>query len=440
VGSAGPSRRVDARQRLWLTALERASVATFLLVFAIALTAAGCAGTATKAGSTTTASPSSTAAPSTTSASTTATSPSTITTSAPTSTTTSTGPPHTGATSAPPEQLLIAGMSLEQKAAQVLMVAFDGTEPSPGLLGWVGEGAVGGVLLLGRNVVDAEQVKGLVASLQDEAAVRGVSVPLFVAVDQEGGPVQRLRDGVRQVPAARVLGETADPEEAAALAHEVAQDLLGLGINMNLAPVADVVEDPDSFLYERSYSGDPDVVTAFVEAVVAAYREEGLLTVVKHFPGHGSATGDTHTGTAVAGASRTEFEGIHLVPFRAALAAGTSGVMAAHIVAPAYDPDNPASMSATIIGGLLRGELAFSGLVVADDLEMAAANRAHPAVDALRAGCDLLITTGTYADQRAARDDIIAAVRAGDLEQTRLDDAVRCILALKAAAGIIPGD
>ena len=328
-------------------------------------------------------------------------------------------------------------MTLEEKAAQVLLVVFDGTEPSPEILGWLDEGPVGGVLLLARNVVDAAQVKALVAALQAEAARSAPAVALFVAVDQEGGPVQRLKDGVRQVAAARVLGETATPEEAAAEAHEVARDLLGLGINMNLAPVADVVADPDSFLYQRSYSGDPRVVAAFAGAVVRAYQDEGLVSVVKHFPGHGSATGDTHTGSAVADAPRADFEAVHLVPFRAAVAAGVDGVMMAHILAPAFDPDHPASMSSALIGGLLRQELGFQGLVVADDLEMAAAGVEHPAVEALRAGCDLLITTGTYPNQRKAYDDIVAAVRSGDLDQTRLDDAVKSILRLKLRSRII---
>jgi beta-N-acetylhexosaminidase len=349
-------------------------------------------------------------------------------------------PPPTAASTAPPppENALLAQMTLEEKAAQVLLVVFDGTEPSPEIQTWLADGPVGGVLLLARNVTDAAQVKTLTAALQAEAGRQEPAVPLFVAVDQEGGPVQRLRDGVRQVDAARVLGETATPQEAGAAAQDVAHDLHGLGVNMNLAPVADVVTDPSSFLYDRSYGGDPAVVSAFAGAVVQAYEDEGLISVVKHFPGHGSADGDTHTGTAVAGASRADFVAVHLLPFRAAIAAGADGVMMAHIVAPAFDPDHPASMSAAVIGGLLRQEMGFRGLVVADDLEMSAAGAQRPAVEALRAGCDLLITTGTYPSQRKACDDIVAAVRSGDLDGARLDDAVTSILRLKLSSGIIP--
>ena len=356
-----------------------------------------------------------------------------VTTVAPPATTVSTSPLE-------PEEALLAGMTLEEKAAQVLLVVFDGSEPSPELLGWIEKGPVGGVLLLGRNVVDAVQVKALTAALQAEAARSAPKVALFVAVDQEGGPVQRLKDGVQQVAAARVLGQTGTPEEAAAQAHEVARALLGMGVNVNLAPIADVVTDPASFLYPRSYSGDPKVVAAFASAVLRAYQEEGLVSVVKHFPGHGSASGDTHFGSAVAETDRADFDSIHLVPFRAAIAAGVDGVMMAHVVAPAFDPDSPASMSAAVIGSLLRKELGFQGLVVADDLEMAAAGVPRPAVEALRAGCDLLITTGTHPSQQKAYDDIVAAVRSGDLDEARLDAAVRSILRLKLDSGIPIGD
>jgi beta-N-acetylhexosaminidase len=341
-------------------------------------------------------------------------------------------------------QQLLQNMTLTEKAAQVMLIAFDGTTPSPGLQTFIADHPPGGVLLLERNVTSATQVRRLTAELQ-EAARQLPSVGLFVAVDQEGGTVQRIKYQVPDVPSARSLGQGSTPVEAAALADKTATGLLPLGVNMNLAPVADVVAGKSSFLYLRTYSSDAAVVSVFVTAVVNAYQDAGLISTVKHFPGHGSAQGNTHAGAVVSSASLEDYEAIHLPPFRAAISAGVEAVMIAHVVANAYDPDRPSSSSPIVIEELLRIDLGFRGLVVADDIEMAAAGAASDsaqsgrpaassaafAVDALRAGCDLLISTGTLTGQRLVIDAITAAVRNGSLEQSRLDEAVLRILDLK---------
>jgi beta-N-acetylhexosaminidase len=349
-------------------------------------------------------------------------------------------------------EVLLQRMTLRQKAAQVLLLAFGGTTLSADTQALLTEAPPGGVLLLGRNVTGAAQLRSLTAALQDAAEAGGSSPGLFVAVDQEGGSVQRLQEGVPRVPAARTLGDDSSPAEAGRLAEETAAGLLALGVNMNLAPVADVVADRRSFLYERTYGDDPARVAAFVGAVTEAFSRSGLITVVKHFPGHGSALGNTHGGTVISDATRADFATVHLPPFQAAFEAGAEGVMMAHIIARAYDAAHPASQSGAIVGGLLRGELDFAGLVVTDDLEMAAAaaeksgeGRAsedstalgEATVSALEAGCDLLISTGTLVRQRAMVDAIVEAVQTGRLTQGRLDQAVLHVLELKLRHGIV---
>jgi beta-N-acetylhexosaminidase len=252
--------------------------------------------------------------------------------------------------------------------------------------------------------------------------------------------VQRIHEGVPAVPAARSLGHKSTPAEAAGLAAKTAGGLLALGVNMNLAPVADVVDDKTSFLYQRTYGGDETLVGAFVAAVAEAFTRGGLISVVKHFPGHGSASGDSHRENVISSATRADFETIHLPPFRAAFEAGAEGVMMAHLVATAYDPERPASQSGVVIGGLLRGDLGFDGLVIADDLEMAAAGAAGPgeaAVAALEAGCDLLISSGTAAGQREVLQAIVKAVGTGRLAPSRLDQAVLRVLTLKLRHGLV---
>lgn len=342
----------------------------------------------------------------------------------------------------------LATMTLRAKAAQVLLVAFDGTTLTDATRAGFASGAPGGVLLLGRNVAGESQLRRLTAALQQAAASSG-SPGLFVAADEEGGQVMRVKAGVPAVPAARVLGTTGSATQAGALAGKTAAGLMGQGVNMVLGPVADVVADKGSFLFARSFGDQPATVSDFAASVTAGFRDRGIVTVVKHFPGHGSAPDDSHISAPVSTASRAEFESVHLPPFRAAIAAGADGVMVGHFVAPAFDPLHPASQSAAIIEDLLRGELQFRGLVVSDDLEMAAATghagdigTASPAelgeaaVGCLAAGCDLLITTGTYARQQAIEQAIVDAVGTGKLSRERLDEAVGRVLAAKLAHGL----
>ncbi len=338
---------------------------------------------------------------------------------------------------ATPAETILQGMTLREKAAQVLLLAFEGTTVTPAVEELLTESPPGGLLLLGRNVTGAAQLGSLTTALQEAAAVGGSQVGLFIAVDQEGGSVQRVRDGVPAMPSARSLGTDSSPAEAAGLAAETAAGLLALGVNVNLAPVADVVSDPESFLYSRTYGGDPTVVAAFVEAVTNAYVQKGLIAVPKHFPGHGSAPGDTHGEPVISEVTQADFATTHLPPFKAALTAGAECIMMSHVVATAYDPERPASLSPQVVNGLLRKGLGFSGVVVADDLEMAAAlldNMDDPgeaAVLALLAGCDLLISSGTLTRQQAMIEAIAVSVQTGRLSEDRLDEAVLRVLNLK---------
>jgi beta-N-acetylhexosaminidase len=287
-------------------------------------------------------------------------------------------------------------------------------------------------------------------SLLQEAAGEGLKgVRLFIAADQEGGDVMRVRQGVPKVPAARELGRNSTPEHAAELATETATGLLEQGVNMDLSPVADVVKKP-GFLYTRTFSGDAGLVASFVRAITKAYNQEGLITVIKHFPGHGSATGNSHVDAITSGASRQEFESTHLMPFRAGIDAGAEGVIIGHIVAKAYDPEHPASSSKKIIEQLLREEMGFSGVVVSDAVEMTAARMesgalgsatpqeaADTAVACLNAGCDLLLSTSTLKRQLVIVDTIVEAVKDGRVPLTRLNEAVLRVLELKARHGLL---
>lgn len=373
--------------------------------------------------------------------------------------TTSTAAPTT-TTTLSPAQIALGDMTLRQKAAQVLLLTFSGKSLTDDTSRLLAAGPPGGLLILGHNVSDPTQLATLTAGLQEAAAVAGLPVGLFIAVDEEGGKVQRIKQGVPELLSARTIGEESTPNGANDLARLTAIGLLDQGVNMNLAPVADVVADDSSFLYDRTYSADPTVVASFVSAVVRGLQDQGLISVVKHFPGHGSASGNTHTEGAVSGATEQDYASIHLVPFQAAISSGVEGVMVAHIVAAPYDAQNPASLSQAVVEVLLRDTLGFDGLVVTDDISMAAALQSATAsapppdpaatedevlvagevqaiVAALNAGCDLVILTELETTAQAVLDGLIVSIEQGSVSQERLDEAVLRILELKYRYAII---
>jgi beta-N-acetylhexosaminidase len=323
---------------------------------------------------------------------------------------------------------------LEVRVAQLLLVGFPGTEPTASSLAMARAG-VGGLLLLGPNVASGDQVAALVAALQAEAPL-----PLIVAIDEEPGRIGRLaRAGIIDgSPTARDLGRR-EPEAVAQVAGRIARDLAGLGITMNLAPVLDVTgAAAGGVIGDRSFGSRPDVVTTAGRAFIAGTVEAGVTPVAKHFPGHGETTVDSHTSLPRIGASRAALRKRALPPFAAAIEDGVPAVMLGHLLAPALDPKRPATLSRPIIEGLLRDELGFDGVAVADDLAMGALDRwgdlPRRTELAVAAGIDLAIVL----DDRAVPDVIaglLEAVEAGRLPESRVDEAFLRIARLKGLPG-----
>jgi beta-N-acetylhexosaminidase len=282
-------------------------------------------------------------------------------------------------------------------AGQLLIAGFDGTEPSAEILGLIRDWNLGGVILYRKNCVDAAQVLALTNRLQEEARRAGHERPLFVAIDQEQGRVVRITEGVTVFPAMGAVARAGDPGLIERIAEAVSRELLALGVNWNLAPVADVLSAPGCPVGDRSCGSAPLRVAAMVAAYCRGAARAGMLTSAKHFPGHGGTGKDSHFTAPTVARSRAELEACDLVPFRAAFAAGVSSVMTTHITFPALDPEVPATLSPRVLRDLLRGELGYEGVVISDDLEMAGITLKAPlatgAIAALRAGCDVLIVS-----------------------------------------------
>jgi len=289
---------------------------------------------------------------------------------------------------------------------QLLMVGLPGPRLDEVARELIRELKVGGVILFARNLTEGPEAAGaFIRELQQEAAAAGAP-PLLVSIDQEGGPVQRLKEPLTRIPAARELGERATPGEVEALARQVGRELALVGVNMNLAPVLDVARNAACPLYDRSYGADAQHVAAYGGAAIRGYLAGGVLPTAKHFPGLGDTTVDSHKVLPRA-VSPDPLRELDLHPFRQAVAQGVPAVMTAHLTVPAWE-ERPATLSPVALTTWLRGRLGFGGVIITDDLEMGAIAEkttvAPAAAEALAAGADLLlICTDVEGARGAAR-------------------------------------
>jgi beta-N-acetylhexosaminidase len=374
-------------------------------VVVLALLAAGCA-----------TAPAATSAPatSTTTTTTATTAPATTTTRAATTTTTE-------------------AADVRRLAHSVLMVGLPGPDLDQATADRLAAGAAGLILFAG-NIDGAQRLLALTG-----AAACAAGGPLLVAVDQELGPVARLAGLVTPLPSA-AEAQAMSPLELELTGQLLGQEMLALGVNVDLAPVVDVVQGYNPVLAGRNLGGDPQVVGELGAAFLRGLQQAGVIAVPKHFPGHGRSTTDPHGEVTLIDAPLEDLKMVDFPPFAAVFAAGAEAVMVGHPIYEALDPDLPASISPAVLA-LLRDDFGFTGVAMTDSLTMAgvAAGRdpGRLAVQALAAGEDLLllVNPATVEESVAA---IVAAVATGDLTRARLQEAATRVQALAASAAPIP--
>ena len=337
-------------------------------------------------------------------------------------------------------------LTLEQKIGQLMIIGFDGTQADSGLLEMISRYHVGGVILFARNVQSSRQVAELVNKLQQTATESG-NPGLFIAVDQEGGRVARLTEdtGFTEFPSAMAIGATADPDNAYRMASAMAAEMGAVGINIDFAPVLDVNNNlANPVIGTRSFGSDPKTVAAFGVAFARGLQENGVLAFGKHFPGHGDTGTDSHIALPLVPHDRARLDQMELVPFKAALAEKFAGIMSAHVTFPAIDPNPgmPATLSRSVLTGLLRDELGFKGLIATDSLEMGAlAENGYPppvaATHAFAAGADVLLFNRDHSMHSQAFANLVQAVKEGIVSQEQLDSSVRRILEAKEKFDIL---
>lgn len=344
----------------------------------------------------------------------------------------------------------LSRMTLEEKAGQLLLVGMPRPELSPEDLRLMQQGRLGGIILFSRNIRSAGQTQELIRQAQAEATAAangprpGDGVPLLIATDQEGGLVARLRGDVTEWPGNMALGAAGSEELAYRVGLAMGRELREVGVNVNLAPVVDVNDNPDNpVIGIRSFGEDPEQVARLGQAYIRGMQEADVMAVAKHFPGHGNTELDSHLALPRVAHGRDRLEQVELLPFRAAVAAGVEGVMSAHVVVPALDAEErPATLSEPILTGLLRDEMGYDGLLFSDAIDVMKAITDHwpkekALVEAVRAGIDVLCYAESFGEHEALLNLLVRAVQNGELPQQRLEEAARRVLVAKARLGLL---
>lgn len=317
--------------------------------------------------------------------------------------------------------------ALRREIGQLLIAGFDGTEIPIETQALAREFGLGGVILFARNVVEAEQV----ADLCQEASRLTPPMPPWVSVDQEGGRVARLKAPFTEWPPMATLGRSGDEALAERFGRALAAELLAVGVSLDYAPVLDVNTNPrNPVIGDRALADRADEVARLGSAIVRAMQDGGLAACGKHFPGHGDTSADSHHELPLVEHPPERLRAVELVPFTAAITAGVSALMTAHVLVPSLDENRPATLSTRILSGVLRQELGFRGVILSDDLEMQAIASQYDipsaAVLAIEAGCDGVLICGPDQNVHAAAlEALVHAVEEGRVPFTRIESALK---------------
>ena len=338
-------------------------------------------------------------------------------------------------------------MTVEEKAAQLFIIPPEDLMKGVEAVAAAGETTqkaisripVGGFIYLDKNLNSFEQVKTMLENVQTYSMERS-NLPMFLSVDEEGGTAARISGSgkfdVPKIEDMSVIGARGDADEAYETGRTIGAYLKDMGFNVDFAPVADVLTNPENeVVKKRAFGSDPALVISMASAFAKGLEEQGVCPVYKHFPGHGGTSADTHEGYAYVDKTIEELEGIDLMPFQEVINNGAKVIMVAHISLPnVTGNDAPASMSPEIITNLLRTRLQYDGLVVTDALDMGAVtsqySSAEAAVQTILAGSDLVLMPDNFEE---AYQGVLHAVEDGTITQERLDESLERILKVKVS-------
>ncbi len=316
---------------------------------------------------------------------------------------------------------------IRRDIGQLLIGSLAGSTLTPEIRSLAREFSLGGVTLFSRNIEAPEQVAELAVDVQRLAS----ELPLWVAVDQEGGRVARLRKPFTEWPPMAVLGRSGSVDLATRFAAALAAELRAVGVTLDYAPVLDIHTNPKNpVIGDRALADDADLVGRLGTAIVRGLQDNGVAACGKHFPGHGDTAVDSHLELPLVEHPPDRIRGVECVPFREAIRAEVAFIMTAHVLVPALDEERPATLSPNIVQAILRDELGYQGVIVSDDLEMKAIAKVYAvpdaAVQAIAAGCDgVLICSGDAEVQAATLEALVHAVEDGRISYKRIEAAMK---------------
>lgn len=333
----------------------------------------------------------------------------------------------------------VAGMTLEQKVAGLFFVTPEqltgvgqAVQAGEGTREALAKWPVGGLVYFKQNIQSEEQLKEMLAN-----TVSYSSFPIFLGVDEEGGSVARVADalGLENVGPMADIGSTGDVQAAYAANQTIGTYLSSYRFNVDFAPIADVLTNPDNTVIgDRAFSDDPQTAADMVAGAVEGLQSAGVSACLKHFPGHGDTAGDSHTGAAETDRTKEEMAAAEFLPFQSGIGAGADMVMVGHISAPNLTGGEkvPASLSEEIITGILRSELGYDGIIITDAMNMAAVTDYYEtdvaAIMALKAGADMILMPEDF---QQAYEGVLQAVQDGTVSQERVDDSLKRIYRVK---------
>ncbi|WP_028596127.1 beta-N-acetylhexosaminidase [Paenibacillus assamensis] len=331
----------------------------------------------------------------------------------------------------------ISELTLEQKIGQMVMCGFKGLEVDEDITTLIEKNHLGGIIYFRRNLDNKEQTCKLSRDLQ-LISKKQTDIPLFICIDQEGGMVARIDwDDVTLIPGNMAVGAARDAQLAYDAARICGEELLKMGINMNFAPSVDINNNAKNpVIGVRSYGERPDLVSQLGNAQIRGLQDANVSATAKHFPGHGDTAVDSHHGLASVAHDEERLTNLELVPFVQAISAGVDLIMTAHVMFPAFEPEErPATVSRRVLTDLLRNRLQYQGIIVTDCLEMKAISDvygvAEGAVMSVEAGADVVLVSHRFAEQTAAIEALVAAARAGRISEAQINASVERILQLK---------
>lgn len=336
----------------------------------------------------------------------------------------------------PKDEILetISNMSLDEKVGQLVISGFYGTTLDENILKLIKENKISGVILFNRNVKDSNTLLSLNNSLKESN--KNNKLPLFISVDEEGGSVTRMPKDIKRLPTNKYIGSLNNKDLSYKVGEILGEQLSFFGFNMNFAPVLDINSNPNNpVIGDRSFGNNKDIVASLGTSTMKGIQSKNIISVVKHFPGHGDTSVDSHINLPVVNYDINRLNSFEFVPFKTAIQNGADAVMVGHILLPKIDNKYPSSMSYEIVTNILRKDLGFNGLVVSDDMTMGAITENYSieeaAVKSINSGVDLLLVCQKYENTENVLRALKEAVLNGTISKERLDNALYNIISIK---------